>query len=108
MGARGSEGLRAVGVCNGSKTGPGIQSLSHHSSQEQPGAATAPDMAPLWRWRCAGSLQVAWLSGAHGWSEQGCGELESGPVAASLGQGLIALGLTLGFGLSVPLVTSGS
>lgn len=43
MGARGSEGLRAMGACNGSKIRPGIQSLSHHTSQEQPWAATAPD-----------------------------------------------------------------
>lgn len=42
MGVRGSKRLRAVGACNGSKAEPGIQGLSHRTSLEQPGAATAP------------------------------------------------------------------
>jgi len=31
------------------------------------------------------------LGRAHGWSRQGCGELETGPAVALLGQGLMAL-----------------
>jgi len=34
----------------------------------------------------------AWLSEAHGWAGQGCGELQTGPAVASLGQGLAAPG----------------
>ena len=44
-----------------------------------------------------------WLSGAHGQAGQCCGELETGPAAAMLGQGLMAPGrLTWGPGPSGP------
>lgn len=41
-------------------------------------------MGTSWGW--AGMW--AWLSMAHGWARQGCGELETNPAAAMLGQGL--------------------
>ena len=36
------------------------------------------------------------LGRAHGWAGQGCGELETSPAAASLGQGLMAPGADVG------------
>lgn len=61
------------------------------SSQEHQGtsvgAVTGQGQAGLWAhiW--------AWLGGVHGWAALCCGELESGPAAASQGQEVVALGL---------------
>ncbi|KAK4831651.1 hypothetical protein QYF61_018618 [Mycteria americana] len=63
--------------------------------QPQPRApGTSLGMGPGWAkaWACG----WAWLSGTHGQAGQGCGELQAGPAAASLGQGLVAPGAEMG------------
>lgn len=45
-------------------------------------------------WACAWTQ----LGSGHGWAGQSCGVLEPSPTAASVGQGLAALGLSWGLG----------
>jgi len=52
------------------------------------GSPSPGHWAPPWGW----GLAKAQLGSAHGWAGQGCGEQETGPAAALLGQGQTALG----------------
>ena len=49
-------------------------------------------MTLAWTWACG----WARLGRAHSRAGQGCGELETGPAVALLGQGLVALGGEMG------------
>ena len=89
---------------------PGSQDPSHHPSQEQ-GSQGAPGQNQPWASGTSMGTEKgqgqdgtwahgwAWLRGAHGWAGQGSKELETGPAALSLGQGLTGpAGLTWGLG----------
>jgi len=83
----------------GVRAGPTSQGPSHRPSQEQgsqggTGAAPASGTSQGTGRGLAGMWASRWaqLGGAHGWAQQGCGEPESGPGAASLGQRLTAPG----------------
>lgn len=62
------------------RAGPGHQALvpPAHPGAGQPGRT--------------GEGQDKTRARAHGWAGQGCGEVESGPAAALLGQGLMVPG----------------
>lgn len=78
---------------------PAGQDPSHHPGQEQGSQDTRDSPSPEhlaspWGQREAGVW--VWLGGAHGCTKQCCGELETGPVVVSLGQGLTASGAEKG------------
>lgn len=91
---------RGTGHCRGWGSrlwGP--RGLPRAAGQGGGAAGAAPStQAPPWGWGRAEAQAGppahgwVWLGGAHGWAGQHCGDLETGPAAALLGQGLTALG----------------
>ena len=87
-------GLPVVGQGSAWQPGPVSPPARSRAAGGHQGNPSPRHRAPPWGQAEAGTWAHGWaqLSGAHGQAGQGCGELETSPAAASLGQGLTAMG----------------
>ena len=75
---------------------PGSIPSTQPAAEQPGGTGAAPGIRNLTedrdRLRLHWDVGLQWLDVVHGWAGQGCGELETSPAAALLGQGLMAPG----------------